>query len=72
MFTTEAGRRFWERTREHRMSVAKNKRHASFAMILDSVGKATPPPARSAPRPRAIALVGVLMWARRRRSRRVP
>ncbi|MEV4058891.1 DUF6082 family protein [Nonomuraea dietziae] len=59
-FTTEAGRRFWERTREHRMSVAKNKRHARFATILDGVG------------PRVIALVGVLMWARRRRSRRVP
>ncbi|MFD1937134.1 MULTISPECIES: DUF6082 family protein [Nonomuraea] len=68
MFATEAGRRFWERTREHRMTVAKNRRHARFAGILDGVWKATPAPT---PRTAAAALVGVLVWVRRGRGRRV-
>lgn len=71
VFATEAGRRFWERTREHRMAAAKNRRHARFAAILDGVWEATPPPKGGAAAVGTAALVGLMMWVRRARSRRV-
>lgn len=47
LFSTEAGRRYWASTRDHRLAVAESKAYADFVHVIDKVWRECGGPVRS-------------------------